>query len=107
VESEYGDINTMSPTTTLNDEDGEDGEEWRFDPDTVTVSSSKNLDSNLSPTGTENMTHAPDVTKDTASDVVHAVNKYSGAFITMMTEGEWPGQTPAQYIAMVQSYATV
>jgi len=105
TENEYEDIETMSATTTLNDEDGE---EWRFDPDAVTVSGSKNLDTSFPPTSTEKMTHPPviDVTKRIASDVVDAVHKSSGAFVTMMTEGQWPGQTPAEYIAMVQSHAT-
>jgi hypothetical protein len=43
-ENEYEEIDTMSPTTTLNDEDGE---EWRFDPDAATISSGKNLDSSF------------------------------------------------------------
>ncbi len=93
-------IGTTSPTTTFNDEDGE---EWRFDPDAATVSSSKNLDSSSSPTSTEKMTGPPvvGITKMVASDVVGAVKKSAGDFLTMMTEGQWPGQTPAEYIAMV------
>jgi len=93
-------FDTTSPTTTLDDEDGE---EWRFDPDAATISSSKNLDSNFSPTSAEKTTHPPvvDLMKTVASNVMDAVNKSSGAFVTMMTQGQWPGQTPAEYIAMV------
>ena len=92
----------MSPITTLNDEDGE---EWRLDPDAVTVPSGKNQDGGFS---TEKMTRAfvIDSTTKIASNVVDAVNKSSGAFMTMMAEGQWPGQTPAEYIAMVWSHAT-
>jgi hypothetical protein len=96
--TEYEGIDTMSPTTTLS---GEDGEEWRLDPDAVT--SSKDLDSSLPPTSAEKVT-GPSVivaTNTVASDVVDTVKKFPGAFTTMMTEGQWLGQTPAEYIAMV------
>ena len=93
-------MGTTSPTTTFNDEDGE---EWRFDPDMATVSSSKALDSSFSPTSIENIPNPPvlDITKMVASIVVDAVKKSAGDFVTMMTQGQWPGQTPAEYIAMV------
>jgi hypothetical protein len=98
--NESQEIDTMSPTPTLDDEDGE---EWRFDPNATTISSSKDLDSNLSPTSTEKMTHPPvvDIMEMVASNVMDAVHKSFGAFVTMMTKGQWPGQTPAEYIAMV------
>lgn len=100
TDNECADIDKMRSTTTLHDEDGE---EWRLDPDAATLSSSKNVDSGFPPTSTEKMTRplVIDVTKKIASDVVDAVHKSSGAFVTMMTEGQWPGQTPAEYIAMV------
>ena len=90
----------MSPTTTLHDEDGE---EWRVDPDAATVSSSKNLDSSFSPTSLEKMALPPviDIMEMAYSNVIEAVHKCSGSFVTMMTQGQWPGQTPAEYIAMV------
>lgn len=93
-------IATMSATTTLNDEDGE---EWRFDPDAAPLCSSENVATSFPPTGTEKSIGPLliDVTKAIASDVVDAVHKSSGAFMTMMIEGQWPGQTPAEYIATV------
>lgn len=93
-------IGTTSPTTTFNDEDGE---EWRFDLDVAAGSSSKNVDSSFSPTGIENMPNPPvvDIMKMVASIGVDAVKKSAGDFVTMMTQGQWPGQTPAEYIAMV------
>lgn len=100
IANEPQEIDTTSPNTTLNDEDGE---EWRFDPDAATVSSSKNLDSSFSPTSLEKMTRPPvvDIMKMEYSNVIDAVYKSSGSFVTMMTQGQWPGQTPAEYIAMV------
>jgi len=105
VVNECDEIDTICSTTTLNDEDGE---EWRFNTDAATVSSDKNLDSSFPPTGIEKMTRPPvvDITKITVPNVVDAVYKSVGAFMTMMTKGQWPGQTPAEYIAMVQSCAT-
>lgn len=100
TENEYEGIDAMSATTTLNDEDGE---EWLLDPDAATLSSNKNVDSSSPPPNTEEITDplVIEVTKKIASDIMHAVHKSSGAFITTMIEGQWPGQTPAEYIAMV------
>lgn len=105
TEDDFEEIGTMSPTTTLVDEDGE---EWCFDPDAATVSSNKNLDSSLSPTSIEEMSNPPvaDIAKMVASIVVDTAHKSAGAFVTMMTQGQWPGQTPAEYIATVWSYVT-
>lgn len=100
IENEDERIATMSATTTLNDEDGE---EWRFDPDAAPLGSSENVATSFPPDGTEKPIGPLliDVTKAIASDVVDAVHKSSGAFLTMMIEGQWPGQTPAEYIATV------